>query len=162
MRNKLFVIIPIVVALVVAGFLYNKYRVAPKVKFESLALTDLSGNKISLEKFKGKKLFINFFATWCGPCMGEMASIENAQQIFANENFQFLLISDENPERLKNFQQQTQLLVLHSEKKLAELDIATIPTTYILNSKQEVVFKETNSENWASEEKIEQLKSVEE
>lgn len=160
MKNKIILIASIVLAILIAGFFYYKYRVAPKVKFESLELTDLSGNRISLEKFKGKKLFINFFATWCGPCMRELASIENAQQILSAENFQFLLISDEAVERLTAFQQQTQLLTLHSEKKTAQFDIVTIPTTYVLNEKREIVIKRTGETDWASEEIIEKLRTL--
>ena len=94
--------------------------------------------------------------------MNEMAAIENAQQILANDNFQFLLISDEPLARLKNFQQQTQLLVLHSEKKLSLLDIVTIPTTYVVNAKHEIVYKQTSEADWASETMIEKLRKLSE
>jgi thiol-disulfide isomerase/thioredoxin len=160
MKGKFIFIAGIVIAILVAGFFYNKYRIAPNVKFETLELTDINGNKVSLEKFKDQKLFINFFATWCGPCMSEMNSIENAQQILLPDNFGFILISDEPVEHLKNFQQQTQVLVLHSEKKLSQLDIVTIPTTYLLNKNHEIVLKETSAENWASEEIIDKLKEL--
>ncbi len=162
MKGKIIFIAGIVIAILIAGFFYNKYRVAPKLKFESLELTDINGNKISLDSFYHKKLFVNFFATWCGPCMNEMAAIENAQQILANDNFQFLLISDEPLARLKNFQQQTQLLVLHSEKKLSLLDIVTIPTTYIVNEKHEIVYKQTSEADWSSETMIEKMQKLSE
>ncbi len=162
MKGKIIFIAGIVIAILIAGFFYNKYRVAPKLKFESLELTDINGNKISLDSFYHKKLFVNFFATWCGPCMNEMAAIENAQQILANDNFQFLLISDEPLARLKNFQQQTQLLVLHSEKKLSLLDIVTIPTTYIVNEKHEIVYKQTSEADWSSETMIEKMRKLSE
>lgn len=158
MKNKIIFTAAIVIAVLIAGFFYNKYRIAPKIKFESLELTDINGNEISIDSFHNKKLFINFFATWCGPCMSEIASIENAQQILANDNFQFLLISDEPLARLKTFQQQTQLLVLHSEKKLSLLDIVTIPTTYVVNAKREIVYKQTSEADWASETMIEKIR----
>ena len=159
MKNKIIWSVGIILAILVAGFFYNKYRIAPSVKFDTLELTDLSGNKVTIEKFKGKKLFINFFATWCGPCMGEMASIENAQQILSNDNFQFIMISDESTERLRAFQRQISIPVLHSAKKLSSFDIVTIPTTYLLNEKQEVEFKKTGEADWASEENIKELKA---
>lgn len=158
MKNKIIFTAPIVIAVLIAGFFYNKYRIAPKIKFESLELTDINGNEISIDSFHNKKLFINFFATWCGPCMSEIASIENAQQILANDNFQFLLISDESLARLKTFQQQTQLRVLHSEKKLSLLNIVTIPTTYVVNAKREIVYKQTSEADWVSETMIEKIR----
>jgi len=39
-------------------------------------LKDLAGNKIALSKFKGKKVYINFWATWCGYCVQEMPDFE--------------------------------------------------------------------------------------
>ena len=91
--------------------------------------------------------------------MGEMASIENAQQILSNDNFQFIMISDESTERLRAFQRQISIPVLHSAKKLSSFDIVTIPTTYLLNEKQEVEFKKTGEADWASEENIKELKA---
>lgn len=39
------------------------------------SLTDLSGNKFKLSDQKGKVVFLNFFATWCGPCRAEMPEL---------------------------------------------------------------------------------------
>lgn len=162
MKNKFIFLVGIVIAILVAGFFYNKYRVAPKVKFETLKLTDLNGNKISLDSFQGQKMFINFFATWCGPCIKEVPSLLSAQQILAKENFRFVLISDEPIERLKHFQEQTgtRVPILHSEKKLLEYKIYTIPTSYVLNSNHEIVFKKTGEEDWASDAVIQNLKNL--
>jgi len=162
MKNKFIFLVGIVITILVAGFFYNKYRVAPKVKFETLKLTDLNGNKVSLDSFQGKKMFINFFATWCGPCIKEVPSLLSAQQILAKENFRFVLISDEPVERLKHFQEQTGagFPILHSEKKLQEYKIYTIPTSYVLNSNHEIVFKKTGEEDWASDAVIQKLKKL--
>jgi len=162
MKNKFIPITGIVIAILVAGFFYNKYRIAPKVKFETLELTDLNGNSVSLDSFQDKKMFINFFATWCGPCVKEIPLLLSAQQILAKENFKFVLISDEPVEQLKHFQEQTGtgFLILHSEKKLQEYKIYTIPTSYVLNSNQEIVFKKTGEEDWASDAVIQKLKKL--
>ena len=39
------------------------------------SLVDLDGQAVSFAKFKGKTVFLNIWATWCGPCVGEMPSI---------------------------------------------------------------------------------------
>ena len=45
----------------------------------STTLRDLSGNAFQLDKFRGKPLVVNFWATWCGPCIKEMPMLERAQ-----------------------------------------------------------------------------------
>ncbi len=162
MKNKLVFISAIAIGVLVAGFFYNKYRVAPKLKLETLVLTDLAGNKISLDSFQNKKLFLNFFATWCGPCVKELPSIALAQQILSKEKFQFILISDEPNERLLSFKEKSgeDFLILHSEKPLQEYQIFSIPTSYVLNAKHEVVLKENGEEDWASNALLEKMKRI--
>ena len=162
MKNKFIFIAAITITILVGGFFYNKYRVAPKLKLETLELTDLAGNKISLNSFQNKKLFINFFATWCGPCIKELPSIASAQAILSKENFQFILISDEPAERLQSFKEKhgEDFLILHSIKPLQQYQIFSIPTSYVLNAKHEVVLKENGEEDWASPALIEKMKRV--
>jgi len=159
MKNRLIFVAGVVIAILVAGFLYNKYRVAPKVKFETLELTDLDGVKISPDVLRHKKILVNFFATWCGPCVREIPSLESVQTYFSKENFKVVLISDEPVERLKEFKQATNisLIILHSEKKLREYKIETIPASYFLNEKGEIIFKTLGEENWASEKMLQKL-----
>ncbi len=142
------------------GFLYNKFLVAPKIKFEGLTLTDLNGQSVSLNNFEDKKLFVNFMATWCGPCMAELPSLEAAQQTLASENFLFLLVSDEPIQKLKYLQQKVNLPVLHSAQKLSDLKIFSIPTSYLLNKKGEIVFKKTGGDDWASQEMLHELRQA--
>ena len=63
------------------------------------------GKEVNLSSLKGKVLFINLWATWCGPCVQEMPSIERLYQDFANrDDVAFLLISlDRSPDLAKQF-----------------------------------------------------------
>ena len=53
----------------------NVGQVAP-----DFTLTDLEGNQVSLSDFRGKTVFVNFWATWCPPCRAEMPEIEAIYQ----------------------------------------------------------------------------------
>lgn len=158
MKSGLWCLVAGVVAVGAAVFFYNKYRVAPVVKFESLALTNLNGQAFSLDSFQNKKVFINFMATWCGPCIGELPALENAQAILAVEGFQFVLVSDEPVERLRILQQHVQLPVLHSVDKLNTLKIYSIPTSYLLNKEGKLVFDKTGEADWADEVMLQELR----
>lgn len=157
-RNRL-VNITLVVALTTGGlFLYNKYRVAPPVQFAALSLTDLQGQPVALNQYSEKRLFVNFFATWCGPCVAELPSLQQAQDMLKGQTG-FVIISDEPLERLRSFQQRNgyTLTFLHSNTPLSSINIYTIPTSYLLNSKQEILMKHVGEEEWTSEEWLNKL-----
>jgi thiol-disulfide isomerase/thioredoxin len=64
---------------------------------------DLQGNPLELSAYSGKKVFLNYWATWCAPCIREIPSITRAAAILENENYVFLLASDESLETISEF-----------------------------------------------------------
>jgi len=159
--NKFIAALLIVIGLLAAGYLYQKYRTAPAIKFDTLELTDLNGQPVKLQDYKGKKLFLNFFATWCGPCVGEFLSLDKASETLFPDNFLFISISDEPVALLNHFSYRVNsphIIILHSVKKLHDLGVFTVPTNYVINNKGGVVFEKTGEQNWAKPEILEQLK----
>lgn len=72
-------------------------------KFE---LLDQNGNAISLDSFKGKNIYIDFWATWCKPCVAEIPDLKKLEEKFKSKNIVFLSISIDSPkdfEKWKNF-----------------------------------------------------------
>ena len=59
-------------------------------------LQTLQGGKIRLSDYRGKVLFINFWATWCATCKVEMPSMEKLYQRFREYDFEMLTISVDN------------------------------------------------------------------
>lgn len=51
----------------------------------NVGLKDLDGNDVNLEDFKGEKVFLNFWATWCGPCKKEMPELEKFHQKYQDD-----------------------------------------------------------------------------
>lgn len=64
---------------------------------------DLQGQGLEIASFAGKKVFVNYWATWCAPCIREIPSISRAAAELEDENFLFVLASDESPETISNF-----------------------------------------------------------
>jgi thiol-disulfide isomerase/thioredoxin len=64
---------------------------------------DLEGNPLELSAYAGKKVFLNYWATWCAPCIREIPSITRATAELEDENYVFLLASDESLETIKDF-----------------------------------------------------------
>lgn len=154
-------LVVLIVVVVVVGFLYKKYRVAPDLKFENLELTDLNGNAVKLQDYPGKKIFLNFFQTWCGPCINELPDLDNTAASLEGDNFIFLGISDEPLPLLNRLQARLNLhhvIILHSVKKLKQLNIYTYPTSYLLNSGGQVILSKTGEEDWSEPETINALR----
>lgn len=63
---------------------------------EDLILIDENGKKVVLSELKGKVVFVNFWATWCRPCVEEMPTISNLKNKFkGNDNIVFVLLNVE-------------------------------------------------------------------
>ena len=58
-------------------------------------LEDTKGNKVSLSDLRGKIVLVNFWATWCPPCIEEMPSMERLHEVIAGDDFVMLAINTE-------------------------------------------------------------------
>ncbi|MEM7467696.1 MAG: TlpA disulfide reductase family protein, partial [Pseudomonadota bacterium] len=67
------------------------------------AFDDLSGNKRLLSEWKGPYLVINFWATWCPPCLKEIPSFNRLQQAFGEERIQFIGIAYDHLDSVEKF-----------------------------------------------------------
>lgn len=128
---------------------------------DKIRLKDMNGQSMNLEKYKGKTLFINFWATWCKPCIEEMPSIEKAQNILQNDDVIFFLASAESAEEIGEFRNNNTynfnyVRIENSE----ELNIQTLPTTFIFNPQGELVFSETGYHKWDEKNNIEMIRKT--
>jgi peroxiredoxin len=67
------------------------------------SLPDLSGKQHSIKEWQGKVLVINFWATWCPPCLKEMPEFEAMQNEFSDKGLQFVGIALDDLEPIKEF-----------------------------------------------------------
>src|SRR6478609_2649963 len=78
-------------------------RVAKEKNFNyDFSLKDMSGNKVSFSEFKGKVLFINLWATWCGPCRAEMPTIQTLYNLTNSDQVKFAMVSLDTEKTINN------------------------------------------------------------
>lgn len=66
--------------------------------------TDLNGNPISLQEYRGKVILLDFWAVWCGPCIAEMPNVKRVYERYKDEGFDIIGISlDTDGKRLHNY-----------------------------------------------------------
>ena len=128
---------------------------ANTITLESIKLASLTGEDIDMNEFKNKTIFINFWATWCKPCIQEMPTIENAQAQLKNKGVVFLLASNENIDEIESFKEKRKFeLRFVQVQNLEGLNIQALPATYIFNPQGELVFSEVGYRMWDTPENL--------
>jgi thiol-disulfide isomerase/thioredoxin len=124
-------------------------------------LKELTGQSIDLAQFEGKAVFINFWATWCKPCIQEMPTIAAAQEQLKNENVIFLIASNEEPEQIEKFikKHSYNFHYVHLENMEA-LKIQALPTTFIFNPEGKMKFSENGFRTWDEPANIELITKI--
>lgn len=109
-------------------------------------LTRLDGSQFQLNDFQGKVIVINFWATWCGPCLTEMPMLEKAMQKYKDDkDVVFLALStDEERDDVAPFVKthKFKLPFAFADSLDTHFRVSSIPTTIIFNRKGEVAFRQ--------------------
>ena len=120
--------------------------------YEGWNLLDSDGNHFDFNAAKGRVVFINFWATWCPPCIAEMPSIDSLYKDYKEEVL-FLLVSNEEVDVIKNFQKKNDFKFKFYQslsQSPVQLQTQSIPQTYIIDKKGNIVMRKTGAANWNS------------
>jgi len=128
---------------------YKKYRIAPKQDIVNMVCNDTLGKSVSISSFKGRKIILTFFGTWCKDCLREMKQLDEAMKNNLKD-VQVIAISDEPMEKITYFAQRKKYnyTFLQLPKPFANIDIYAIPVTYLINVKGKVVYSKVGAINW--------------
>lgn len=132
-----------------AGCSSEKKEEQPSLVASQIKLTDLEGKEVDLTDFEGKMIFVNFWATWCRPCIQEMPSIASLQTQLADKNIEFFFASDEEMDKIKKFKEDRKMNLNFVRVENPEsLGIEALPTTFIFDGNGELVFSEVGYRKW--------------
>jgi thiol-disulfide isomerase/thioredoxin len=130
------------------------------------SVKDLEGKKLEMADLKGKVIFLNLWATWCGPCRVEMPSIQNLYNTVDKEKIVFVMLSldqEDHRSRIAQFisDKEFSFPVYQPASPLPKLlRVTTIPTTFIIGPDGKVESKKTGMANYDTEEMREFLKGL--
>ncbi|MGL1885241.1 MAG: TlpA family protein disulfide reductase [Reichenbachiella sp.] len=119
-------------------------------------IRDVNGQKIDFHSFEGKTVFINYWATWCPPCIAEMPDINDLYHNMKDQNIEFVMISlDEDFDKAKKFVDRKgydfPIYQMASQRPVV-YNSNSIPTTYVLSKKGKIVAKRSGMAKYDTEE----------
>lgn len=112
------------------------------------AIKKPDGTVVDFNDYRGKTIFLNMWATWCGPCRAEMPSIQKLYESVGSDSIQFVMLSIDREEDLNKVEQYV------ASKKFtfptfiagelpAQLQVKIIPTTFVISPEGVIVYKKS-------------------
>lgn len=130
-----------------------------KVTFPfDFTLVDLEGNRLEMGSLKGKVIFLNLWATWCGPCRAEMPGIQKLYSTLTSSEIVFVMLAiDKKGDEVKikkylqtkGFTFPVYRPVYDDENSFPDLlKVPSIPTTFVVDKQGMVVYKKVGTANY--------------
>ena len=129
---------------------------------EAWILQDLNGAEVQLSELKGQAIFLNFWATWCGPCKAEMPSIEALYKDMGDE-VNFLIVSYEDPKVIRKFMNDEvyDFPVYFPKNGIPDqLKAEALPTTLVIDVEGRILHRSSGMSNWDSNSARELLRTA--
>lgn len=120
----------------------------------NFSIRDLSGNVTDVKDLKGKTIFLNLWATWCGPCRMEMPSIQNLYNQVDKDKVVFILLSIDRAgdlDKVKGYVKDKEFtfpVYTPATSLPNQLQVGMIPSTFVIDSEGRIVTKETGAANY--------------
>jgi len=141
--------------------------VPPNSAVQALDFTveSLLGDSESLNDYRGKVIFLNFWATWCGPCKAEVGEIDALNETLKDEDFMVMALSiQEQKKRVSKFMESNDIdfpVYLDSDGAVAAMyGVTGIPTTYIIAPDGTIVGRAVGPREWGGKESVKLMRSL--
>lgn len=132
-----------------------------------LAFTDADDKPLKLGDYKGKTVLLNFWATWCAPCVKEMPSLDRLQAALGKDKFVVLPLSLDGPSRPKvaPFYEDKKLTNLgiyfdKGKKVLGAVDVSVLPTSILIDAEGRELGRLEGEADWDKPEALALMKAA--
>jgi peroxiredoxin len=132
----------------------------------AFTLESLEGGPVSLADYRGRYVLVNFWATWCPPCLEEMPSLETVHQRFAGDSLGVVAISSdvEGASLVRGFIDELaitfQILLDADGRTSADYGAKNLPVTFLLDPQGRVAAAALGARDWGSHEAFSYLDEV--
>lgn len=131
-----------------------------------IELTDIDDNQIKLKKYTKKLIIINFWATWCTPCIKEIPELVELERKFADKvDVLFISVGLNSPEDVnfflkKNNYDNIDIFIDHNLEISKNLEISQIPSTVILDKLRNEIIRSSGYIKWNSKETFDLIENL--
>ncbi len=146
-----------------AGGLMDKIPSAAKAS--NFTLMSAHGSDISLSDYEGKFVLLNFWATWCPPCIKEMPALNDLHNKLKGRSGFEVVGVHVGPAlaTVKQFLKDKPVdfdIVIDKNMSLSSWQVAGLPTTFLISPSGKLIYRATGEREWGSAEMVEFLKDV--
>lgn len=138
---------------------------AEVMDLSGIKFKDASGNIVDLGSLKDKVVFLNFWATWCPPCLAEMPSVNKLYEQFKEDKNVVFIMVDADSDFVKSQKYMDKkgykMPVYHIASNIPEVIFkGSLPTTVVFDKKGRISYSEAGAANYASEKFIEFIQKL--
>lgn len=136
-----------------------------KQKAPDFTLKDLKGNSVTLSSLKGKVVLLNFWATWCPPCVAEMPEFNKLHRKMGPRGLEIVSVSTDNSiSYTKDFvsKHNIEFRVLYDENRTVTklYKVFSMPTTFLIDKNGVIVEKFFGDYEWADSDMLKKIEKL--
>jgi peroxiredoxin len=151
----------------IAVYIFLQPKIQKGMPAPDFTLPDLEGRSITLSQFKGKIVFLNFWATWCPPCIEEIPSINKLNEKISRDDFVILAVNIDQTgmDNIREFAKSKGmkfpvLLDPKSHVAAGKYGITGVPETFLIDRNGIIIERYIGPRNWNEEEFIKYLNTI--
>jgi thiol-disulfide isomerase/thioredoxin len=146
----------------------ERFKLAKSPKpLPELAFVDAADKPLKLSDYRGKVVLVNFWATWCAPCVKEMPSLDRLQALMGKDKFIVLPLSLDGPSwpKVAPFYHDKKLSELgiyfdKGRKTMQALDVSVLPTSILVDAQGRELGRIEGEADWATPEAVALMKAA--